>query len=65
MVNLEWIWEHTKGHTVDDKPTDFTWDTGIKHDASNSRPEFSKLLYQLNERVRKQMVEQESSHGTG
>jgi len=65
LVNLEWIWEHTKGHTVDGKPTDFTWETGIKHDASNSRPEFSKLLYQLNERVRKQMVEQESSHGTG
>ncbi len=65
LVNLEWIWEHTKGHTVDGKPTDFTWETGIKHDASNSRPEFSKLLYQLNERVRKQMAEQESSHGTG
>jgi 2-oxoglutarate ferredoxin oxidoreductase subunit beta len=64
LRGMEWIWEHTKGRTTDEKPTDFTWETGIKHDASNSRPEFSKLLRQMNQRVRSQMAEKESRHGS-
>jgi 2-oxoglutarate ferredoxin oxidoreductase subunit beta len=64
LHGMEWIWEHTKGRTVDGKPTDFTWETGIKHDASNSRPEFTQLLRQMNQRVRLQMAEKESGHGT-
>ncbi len=47
VKNIEWIWEHTKGQTADGEATDFKWDTGVKHDASNSRPEFSKLLCDL------------------
>jgi 2-oxoglutarate ferredoxin oxidoreductase subunit beta len=63
LVGMEWIMEHTKGQTKDGEPTDFTWDTGIKHDASNSRPEFSKLLRDMNDRVRQQMLEKEAAGG--
>ena len=37
---------------ADGTETDFTWETGIKHDASNSRPEFSKIMRDMNARVR-------------
>ena len=47
MKNLEWIWEHTKGRKTNGEESDFKWETGIKHDASNSRPEFSRLLRDL------------------
>jgi 2-oxoglutarate ferredoxin oxidoreductase subunit beta len=63
LKNIEWIWEHTKGRTVNGEPTEFTWETGVKHDASNSRPEFSKILRDMNTRVRKQMAEKESGNG--
>ena len=63
LKNLEWIWEHTQGRTVDGKETDFTWETGIKHDASNSRPEFSRILRDMNERVRAKMTEKGSGDG--
>ena len=53
MKNLEWIWEHTKGRKADGEPSDFQWETGIKHDASNSRPEFSRLMRDLVERAKK------------
>ncbi|MBI2215960.1 MAG: hypothetical protein HYU51_01565, partial [Candidatus Rokubacteria bacterium] len=56
VKNLEWIYEHTQGRTSDGSESDFTWQTGIRHDKSNSRPEFSKLLRDLNERVRAQMA---------
>ena len=36
--------------------SDFTWETGIRHDRSNSRPEFSKILRDLNARVRADMA---------
>ncbi len=36
--------------------TEFVWETGIKHDASNSRPEFSKVLREMNARVRADMA---------
>src|SRR6266508_3450274 len=51
LKNLEWIYEHTQGRKADGSETDFTWETGIRHDASNSRPEFSKLLRDMNTRV--------------
>ncbi len=44
VKNLEWIWEHTKGKTADGEESDFKWETGVKHDARNSRPEFSSLM---------------------
>ena len=40
----------------DGTATDFTWETGIKHDASNSRPEYSQVLRDLNARVRADMA---------
>ncbi len=52
LKNLEWIYEHTQGRKADGTASDFTWETGIKHDASNSRPEFSKIMRDMNERVR-------------
>ncbi|MBI4628204.1 MAG: 2-oxoglutarate ferredoxin oxidoreductase subunit beta, partial [Candidatus Rokubacteria bacterium] len=52
LKNLEWIYEHTQGRKADGGATDFVWETGIKHDASNSRPEFTKLLRDMNARVR-------------
>ena len=52
LKNLEWIYEHTQGRKADGSATDFVWETGIKHDASNSRPEFTKLLRDMNARVR-------------
>ncbi len=55
---MEWIYDHTKGKTKDGEETDFAWETGIKHDASNSRPEFSKVLRDLNTRVRADMAPQ-------
>ena len=64
LNGMEWIWEHTKGKTKDGKPTDFAWETGVKHDASNSRPEFSHILRQVNERVRREMDAKGSGHGT-
>jgi 2-oxoglutarate ferredoxin oxidoreductase subunit beta len=51
LKNLEWIYEHTQGRKTDGSETDFVWETGIKHDASNSRPEFTKLLRDMNARV--------------
>lgn len=55
LYNMEWIHDHTKGRTDDGEKTDFAWTTGIKHDASNSRPEYSKILRDLNTRVRADM----------
>lgn len=49
--SLEWIWENTKGKKANGEASSHKWDTGIKHDASNSRPEFSKLMRGLNQRV--------------
>ena len=63
LKNIEWIWEHTKGRTTDGDETDLTWDTGIKHDASNSRPEFSSILRTMNDGVRKKMAGKESGNG--
>ncbi len=63
LVGMDWIMEHTKGQKADGEPADFTWDTGIKHDASNSRPEFSKMLRDLNGRVRKDMAAKEATGG--
>lgn len=57
MKNLEWIWEHTKGKKTNGEESDFKWETGIKHDASNSRPEFSRLMCDLIERARKKNSE--------
>ena len=55
LKNLEWIYEHTQGRKADGSETDFTWETGIKHDASNSRPEFSKIMRDMNARVKADM----------
>jgi len=55
LKNLEWIYEHTQGRKADGTETDFTWETGIKHDASNSRPEFSRLMRDMNARVKADM----------
>ncbi|MFI5400875.1 MAG: thiamine pyrophosphate-dependent enzyme [SAR324 cluster bacterium] len=49
--SLEWIWENTKGKKANGEASSHKWDTGIKHDASNSRPEFSKLMRGLVQRV--------------
>ena len=52
VANIQWIEDHTRGiHGSDGTATDFKWETGVKHDASNSRPEFSRLLRDLNARV--------------
>jgi len=56
LKNLEWIDEHTRGRKADGSAADFVWKTGIKHDASNSRPEFSKLMRDLNRRIRTDMA---------
>ena len=40
---------------ADGSESDFTWETGIKHDASNSRPEFSRLMRDMNARVKADM----------
>jgi 2-oxoglutarate ferredoxin oxidoreductase subunit beta len=56
LVGMDWIYDHTKGKTKDGKDTDFVWETGIKHDASNSRPEYSKMLRDMNARVRSDMA---------
>ena len=56
LKNLEWIHEHTTGKRSDGSDSDFAWETGIKHDASNSRPEFSKLLREMGIRVREQLA---------
>ena len=56
LVGMDWIYDHTKGKTKDGKDTDFVWETGIKHDASNSRPEYSKILRDMNARVRSDMA---------
>jgi 2-oxoglutarate ferredoxin oxidoreductase subunit beta len=64
LKNLEWIHEHTTGKTADGSASDFAWETGIKHDTSNSRPEFSKLLRQMGARVREQMTANGSRKGT-
>ncbi len=55
LKNLEWIYEHTQGRKSDGSETDFVWETGIKHDASNSRPEFSKIMRDMNARVKADM----------
>ena len=56
IVGMDWIYDHTKGKTKDGKDTEFAWETGIKHDASNSRPEYSKMLRDVNARVRSDMA---------
>ena len=56
IVGMDWIYDHTKGKTKDGKDTEFAWETGIKHDASNSRPEYSKMLRDMNARVRSDMA---------
>jgi hypothetical protein len=56
LKNLEWIEEHTTGRKADGSDSDFRWETGIKHDASNSRPEFSRLLRDLQQRVQVRMT---------
>jgi 2-oxoglutarate ferredoxin oxidoreductase subunit beta len=57
--SLEWIWENTKGQKANGEPSGHKWETGIKHDASNSRPEFSKLMRGLAERVGKETRQRE------
>jgi 2-oxoglutarate ferredoxin oxidoreductase subunit beta len=52
LKSLEWIYEHTQGRKSDGSAADFVWETGIRHDASNSRPEFTRLLREVNARVR-------------
>lgn len=47
LANLKWIDDHTRGRRDDGTPTAFKWDTGIKHDARNSRPEFSAIVRDL------------------
>ena len=47
LKNLEWIEGHTTGRKADGSDSDLRWETGIKHDTSNSRPEFSKLHARL------------------
>jgi hypothetical protein len=39
--------------------------TGIKHDASNSRPEFSKLMRDLNHRIRAEMAAKQAAAASG
>jgi 2-oxoglutarate/2-oxoacid ferredoxin oxidoreductase subunit beta len=56
LKNLEWIYEHTQGRKADGTESDFTWETGIKHDASNSRPEFTKIMRDMNARVRAEVA---------
>jgi 2-oxoglutarate/2-oxoacid ferredoxin oxidoreductase subunit beta len=63
LKNLEWIEEHTTGRKADGSDSDFRWETGIKHDASNSRPEFSKLLRDLQQRVQARMTAAGSGKG--
>ena len=63
LKNLEWIYEHTQGRKADGSETDFTWETGIKHDASNSRPEFSRVLRDMNARVRADMAAKAAAAG--
>jgi 2-oxoglutarate/2-oxoacid ferredoxin oxidoreductase subunit beta len=63
LKNLEWIEEHTTGKKTDGSASDFRWETGIKHDASNSRPEFSKLLRDLQQRVQARMAAPGSGKG--
>jgi Pyruvate flavodoxin/ferredoxin oxidoreductase, thiamine diP-bdg len=63
LKNLEWIEEHTTGRKADGSESDFKWETGIKHDASNSRPEFSKLLRDLQQRVQERMAASGSGKG--
>ena len=50
LKNLEFIYEHTKGVRSDGSATDFTWETGVKHDARNSRPEFASIVGDLAKR---------------
>jgi 2-oxoglutarate ferredoxin oxidoreductase subunit beta len=61
LKNLEWIDEHTRGRKADGSAADFVWKTGIKHDASNSRPEFSKLMRDLNSRIRADMAAKQAT----
>lgn len=64
LKNLEFIWEHTKGVKTDGSPSDFTWQTGIKHDARNSRPEFSKIIHELTRRETERARQQKGNgHG--
>jgi 2-oxoglutarate ferredoxin oxidoreductase subunit beta len=56
LKNLEWIYEHTQGRKADGTETDFVWETGIKRDASNSRPEFSQIMRGVNARVQEKMA---------
>jgi 2-oxoglutarate ferredoxin oxidoreductase subunit beta len=63
LKNLEWIEEHTTGRKTDGSDSDFRWETGIKRDVSNSRPEFSKLLRDLQQRVQEHMAATGSGKG--
>src|SRR6266536_3179576 len=64
LKNLEWIYEHTQGRKADGSETDFTWETGIKHDASNSRPEFSRIMRDMNARVKAGMAAKKGGKAT-
>ena len=44
-------WYQMQLRKADGSASDFKWETGIKHDASNSRPEFSRLLRDLQQQV--------------
>jgi len=56
VKNLEWVHEHTTGKTASGEKSDFIWQTGIKHDASNSRPEFSSILRTMGKRAREEYL---------
>lgn len=51
VENMDWIWEHTKGKKANGEESDFKWDTGVKLDARNSRPEFSSLMHGVIEKA--------------
>jgi 2-oxoglutarate ferredoxin oxidoreductase subunit beta len=62
LKNLEFIYEHTKGIKADGTASDFTWETGVKHDARNSRPEFSAIMRNL---AQQQVERARASGGNG
>src|SRR6266566_3777474 len=64
LKNLEWIYEHTQGRKTDGTESDFTWETGIKHDASNSRPEFSRIMRDMNARVQADLAQKKAAKAT-
>src|SRR5215813_11824243 len=60
LKNLEWIYEHTQCRKTDGTESDFVWETGIKHDASNSRPEFSRIMRDMNARVQADLAQKKA-----